>query len=225
MPARNLKNFISPGPKEFRVQTHVNFSPESLGMIVASTDIQPSIRIGSTRFWKIIPRFLVMVKINRCSTLKNESYKWVIYYSGTIYSLILTVVSFANIKSGITDFVIFFEKWIKIWYWTRIFESWKKFRRMICWPISNKPLNIPIWMHQVCQFGISKSQTLLGTQKWLVHTNLLVTTIICWWRFWPFWLLTPTFFLNQSRAPPFKRCHQHRNSVTNFKSRISLSVS
>ena len=32
-----------------------------------------------------------------------------------------------------------------------------------------------------------------------------MTTIRCLWRFWPFWSLTT-----------FKRCHQHRNSVTNI---------
>ena len=47
---------------------------------------------------------------------------------------------------------------------------------------------------------------------------VLVTTIRCWWRFWPFWSPSSTIFSHKRRAPSLIRCHQHPKIVANFKS-------
>ena len=48
-----------------------------------------------------------------------------------------------------------------------------------------------------------------------------MTSLRCWWRLWTF--SSPTSFVVQHnhRTPRSKRCHQHRNSVTNIKSTTS----
>ena len=53
---------------------------------------------------------------------------------------------------------------------------------------------------------------------WSFSTKWLFWWHRCWWRFCPFWSPTSTIFFT------FKRCHQHRNSVTNIqKSSPALS--
>ena len=56
----------------------------------------------------------------------------------------------------------------------------------------------------------------VGDECW--RRNMLVTTIRCWWRFWPFWSPMSTIFLHYCRAPTFNWCHQHPKIVTNFLS-------
>ena len=46
--------------------------------------------------------------------------------------------------------------------------------------------------------------------------NVLVTTLRCLWRFWPFLSPTSSIFYHWRRPPTTKRCHQYRNSVTNI---------
>jgi len=54
----------------------------------------------------------------------------------------------------------------------------------------------------------------VGDGRW--RQNVLVTTIRCWWRFWPFSSPTNTFFLQYRRARTFQRCHQHPQIVTDI---------
>ena len=129
--------FLIPGQ-----QTYQNFSPQSLGMIVESTDIQPSMRIGNTRFWKTIPFFLDIVKMSRCST-KNVSIKQLESNCWT-HCKKLTVLSFTDIKSSVVNFITRRKKWIKIRYWAGIFETCIEFKCMPRWDskllLSSRPV-------------------------------------------------------------------------------------
>ena len=50
----------------------------------------------------------------------------------------------------------------------------------------------------------------VGDGWWI--RNVLVTTIRCWWRSWPFWSPRFTFW-----APRFTSCHQHHwNPIVRF---------
>ena len=62
----------------------------------------------------------------------------------------------------------------------------------------------------------------VGDKCW--RRKLLVTTLICCWWLWPHRSPTSNIFLQQRRAPTFKRYHQDRNSITKIdKSSLTLS--
>ena len=63
----------------------------------------------------------------------------------------------------------------------------------------------------------------VGDGRW--RPNVMVTTIICWWRFWSFWSPTSTIFLHKCVLPRFKICHQHRHSVTDIHKLSPTSLS
>ena len=78
------------------------------------------------------------------------------------------------------------------------------------------PRNELFWLANTC---ITLWRLHRSWWRMLETKNVLVTTFNCWWRFWLVWSSTPT-----NSGPLFKRCHQHRNSVTKihkFKSPTS----